>query len=331
MSKKIKFPFNNNDYVKIIDTYSNRRRRAFTSKDNFTRDNSWEICYERFYDAHLLKVKGKNIDSNLMDYLALNLAFYLASWGMYRGSSFMLQYDYRILIPVVEIVLDGKYEDLWEPNFAKKLSSSLPCLSGLIVDLFKKINSCLINKWKYFKGINVNSNKNNGKNYWVSRTLITKIILGTIGCFPAIDTYVGNVLCSPFSDNETFYKNISNSIIMMLNFAKDNFADVSSKKLYISGSTLEYPLMKMYDIYLFQIGKQKSFIKDLVNYINNKVSKSSEIYKNAKPYINKNIKIEDEVVILDEYKKKLNTKNLKDYLDNIKEKYKSKTKEEDEN
>ena len=44
--------------------------------------------------------RSKENDVNL-DYLSLQLAFYLASWGMYRGSSFLIQKDYRVHIPVV--------------------------------------------------------------------------------------------------------------------------------------------------------------------------------------------------------------------------------------
>jgi len=39
------------------------------------------------------------------DYLSLHHAFYLASWGMYRGSSFLLQKDYKVLTPIVEEIL----------------------------------------------------------------------------------------------------------------------------------------------------------------------------------------------------------------------------------
>lgn len=44
--------------------------------------------------------------------MSLQLAFYLASWGMYRGSSFLLQKDYRIHIPVVKELLRNKYNPL---------------------------------------------------------------------------------------------------------------------------------------------------------------------------------------------------------------------------
>ena len=54
---------------------------------------SWEHCYEAFGNPN-----------NSIDYLALHLAFYLASWGMYRGSTELLQKDYKIHIPVVEYI-----------------------------------------------------------------------------------------------------------------------------------------------------------------------------------------------------------------------------------
>ncbi len=65
------------------------------------RFRSWEHCYKCFYDAR----NESNID---YDYLSLQLAFYLASWGMYRGSSFLLQKDYKLHIPVVEELLKEK-------------------------------------------------------------------------------------------------------------------------------------------------------------------------------------------------------------------------------
>lgn len=62
-------------------------------RDENGRYRSWEHCYSNFYHA-----RGK--DNADLDYLSLQLAFYLASWGMYRGSSFLLQKDYKVHIPV---------------------------------------------------------------------------------------------------------------------------------------------------------------------------------------------------------------------------------------
>ena len=73
--------------------------------DENDRLRSWEHCYSHFMEAR----QQANPD---IDYLSLQLAFYLASWGMYRGSSFLLQKDYRIHIPVVRELLQPKYDPL---------------------------------------------------------------------------------------------------------------------------------------------------------------------------------------------------------------------------
>ena len=68
--------------------------------DTDGRYRSWEYCYKVFHDAR----KQSNVD---LDYLSLQLAFYLASWEMYRGSSFLLHKDYKIHVPVIEELLNA--------------------------------------------------------------------------------------------------------------------------------------------------------------------------------------------------------------------------------
>lgn len=76
--------------------------------DENGRYRSWEHCYSHFINVR----EAKDINDINIDYLSLQLAFYLASWGMYRGSSFLLQKDYRIHIPVVKELLRNKYNPL---------------------------------------------------------------------------------------------------------------------------------------------------------------------------------------------------------------------------
>ncbi len=74
-------------------------------KDQYGRYHSWEHCYKCFNDA-------RHVRKPDYDYLSLHLAFYLASWGMYRGSSFLLQKDYKVHIPIVNELLKKKYDRL---------------------------------------------------------------------------------------------------------------------------------------------------------------------------------------------------------------------------
>ena len=94
------------DTVDLIIKSSTEFYNDLKSDEN-GRYRSWEHCYSRF-----IKARGSNdVD---YDYLSLQLAFYLASWGMYRGSSFLLQKDYKVHIPVVKELLSEKYDVLLE-------------------------------------------------------------------------------------------------------------------------------------------------------------------------------------------------------------------------
>ena len=102
------------------------------------RSRSWEHCYRVFRDA-------RTDPSPDYDYLSLHLAFYLASWGMYRGSSFLLQKDYKVLSPVVEEVLKPEYD----------------CLFGVAcVDLRElEVQARLTNVYDYMATISIQSAK----------------------------------------------------------------------------------------------------------------------------------------------------------------------------
>lgn len=80
-------------YDKIIEVIDEKRNGGST------RYRSWEYCYEYFLrDRQQIDIKDA----------CLNLAFYLASWGMYRGSSFLLQQDYIIHDLAVNKILSQK-------------------------------------------------------------------------------------------------------------------------------------------------------------------------------------------------------------------------------
>src|SRR5882672_3794934 len=70
--------------------------------DNFRADphhrlRSWDHA-NRYWKQY---VADRTPDA---DHAALHLAFYLASFGMYRGSTALLYRDYRVLVPVVTLL-----------------------------------------------------------------------------------------------------------------------------------------------------------------------------------------------------------------------------------
>src|SRR3954453_15052724 len=60
------------------------------------RYRSWEHCYQYFHGATPAAVAADR------DVAALRLGFYLASWGMYRGSGFLLQNAYTVHLGVID-------------------------------------------------------------------------------------------------------------------------------------------------------------------------------------------------------------------------------------
>src|SRR5438067_1084420 len=94
---------------------------AFYAKvgaDPHHRYRSWEHCY-RFFNSRM----PAGIASE-RDIAALHLAFYLASWGMYRGSAFLLQRAYTVHLGIVDVLLLPQFAALWETEVGSKASDT---------------------------------------------------------------------------------------------------------------------------------------------------------------------------------------------------------------
>ena len=135
------------------------------------RSRSWEHCYRVSRDA-------RTDPSPDYDYLSLHLAFYLASWGMYRGSCFILQKDYKVLSPVVEEVLKPEYDCLF----------GVACTDFRNDDIRAQLKKLYDDIAEHFDPIR---EKVAGRKATtpVSPVLITKILMGTLGCVPAYDRF----------------------------------------------------------------------------------------------------------------------------------------------
>lgn len=180
------------------------------------RFKSWEHCFMAFSDFN-----------NDIDYLTLQLAFYLASWGMYRDPSELLQKDYLIHEPVVEIVRSNS--ELRKENVTYEDIES-------INEIIEKIK-------KEYKVANV------------SRTLVSKILLGTLGCIPALDRFFcdGWKICE---ETKGFSINLQN----IISFADKHKIEIEECRNCIKSNVI-YPPMKIVDMYFWQIGYDEYFKK----------------------------------------------------------------------
>lgn len=117
-------------------------RKSVKEIDFSKRFSSWDLCYNYFNET-------KNIDINLA---GLHIGFYLASWGMFRGSSELLNSGINIYNDLAELVINKKNDDF--------------------IEQYNSIE-------KFLQDNNISS----------TQTLVTKIMLGVYANTPAVDNY----------------------------------------------------------------------------------------------------------------------------------------------
>ena len=201
------------------------------------RSRSWEHCYRVFRDA-------RNDPSPDYDYLSLHLAFYLASWGMYRGSSFLLQKDYKVLSPIVEEVLKPEYDCLFGVACADLRE---PEVQAWLMNVYDYIANYFRPMRDEVAGRVVDSP--------VSPVLITKILMGTLGCVPAYDRF--------FQDGVATYKVTTReysleSVLRLVDFYEEHNDRLEEARRGMQCEDLTYPQMKLLDMGLWQVGFEKS-------------------------------------------------------------------------
>lgn len=201
-----------------------------TFLDKHHRFLSWNHCYNTF-----TKLRKSN-ESNLVDYLSLHLGFYLASWGMYRGSAFLLKNDYKIHNNAVKIILDSKYDSLVG-------ISAQDLIKEENLDLIEDISTRIRDSYATEQECN-NKNIN-----YVSDTLVTKILLGTLGCTPAFDRFFKNSIKNYKISTSSFNKKSLQNIAIFYCFYNDEFEKL---RIELSKCGTIYPPMKLIDMCFFQ-------------------------------------------------------------------------------
>jgi hypothetical protein len=122
------------------------------------RYSSFDYCYNYFYTNDDLTID--------MEKSCFELAFYLASWGMFRGSSFLLQKSAKYFIKTIEYI-NSLEKELWKidvDNYDDRIINKL-------IEIYNKLEELVVE----------------GRSR--SITLVTKIMLGIFGFVPAYDEY----------------------------------------------------------------------------------------------------------------------------------------------
>ena len=201
------------------------------------RSRSWEHCYRVFRDA-------RTDPSQDYDHLSLHLAFYLASWGMYRGSSFLLQKDYKVLLPVVEEILKPEYDCLF----------GLACTDVRNSDVWKQLKKLSDDIAYHFRPIR---NEVAGREVAspMSPVLITKILMGTLGCVPAYDRFFEEGARHLGLEKKSYNED---SLLELADIYEEHNDRLEQARRGMRTDDLIYPQMKLLDMGFWQIGFEKS-------------------------------------------------------------------------
>lgn len=191
---------------------------------------SFDYCYNYFYDFYKNGKIKELSDSKNMQTSCLQIGFYLASWGMMRGSSFLLEKSIK------------NFESL-----IRAISNMSPLLWEIDVDTYTDSNIKLLLDCKH-QIINALGETNNP-----SDTLITKIMLGVFGNVPAYDQYVKKGL-----KIRTFNKK---SLQKIKHFYEGNKTALNSFKIHTfdfltsKETSIPYTKAKIVDMYGFMNGQ----------------------------------------------------------------------------
>ncbi|MDD2392388.1 MAG: hypothetical protein PHU94_05600 [Bacilli bacterium] len=198
---------------------------------------SFDFCYNYFYSFYKKNKIHDISNKENMQMSCLQLGFYLASWGMMRGGSFLLQKSVKNFSNLIRVISEQDHI-LWEIDVP---SYGIDKNIYILLDIKEKIKDAL------------------GKENSPSDTLITKIMLGVFANVPAFDRYfkksikVNSLNKKSLSKIYDFYLD-NKKIIDSYNF---HTYDFNSEK-EIGG--IVYTKAKIIDMYAFMDGQNKNKI-----------------------------------------------------------------------
>ncbi len=128
------------------------------------RYSSFDYCFNYFRDFHDTGNVAALTDAAHLEVSCLQLGFYLASWGMFRGKAALLTHSVKRLAPVIEVIV-GAPPELWDVD-ANDYGTDA---QQLLFEAERQLRRALPG----------------GQ----SQTLVTKTMLGAFGCVPAFDRF----------------------------------------------------------------------------------------------------------------------------------------------
>lgn len=205
------------------------------SKDIKHRYYSFDFCYLHFRHS---KETG-NIDIEKSCFV---LWSYLASWGMLRGSSFLMQRNPAYLTELVKWIYEQP-QATWLIDV-----EDYPDKKKEVLSLYTQVKSHLI-----------------GEKNHQAVTLVTKVLLGVFAIIPAYDRFFKDTFSEIAGEKCGFSTPNETSLNIIAQFYQENKEEIDA--LSKSHSILDfdgkptnyrYSKAKIIDMYGFQVGRSKT-------------------------------------------------------------------------
>jgi hypothetical protein len=205
-------------------------------------EQDWKDCYDYFqqlFQQH--RIEQTRITEQERRNASKYLGVYLNSYGMYKSfygkDTILNKTNTRILEPVIDLIFAPNYVDLWNIDLSNThlISDNV----AQMYEIFELIRVLLFDQIhiQLGRGINIQSYD----------LIASKIILGTICCFPAYDDYVKATMKSENHHNHGTFElapNV-NSFIELSQYYNINVAHFNETN---GEYDYYYPSAKLFDM-----------------------------------------------------------------------------------
>ena len=203
--------------------------------NDYPRLKAWEFLYEYVWDECRTNWADL-ISEDQIETTALHIGFYLANWGMFRGSSGLLQNsNLDLMKALARLLFEGQGSELLE----------------LSMDDFASSASKLAYHQKLLDSV-LHSMGSLASNVSWTNTLKSKILMGVWGEFPALDRFYIAACRNLFPRRPFITAASGKGLTALSNLVKE----LNSPFLHLETGRLKlpYPTARVMDMALFQYG-----------------------------------------------------------------------------
>jgi hypothetical protein len=156
----------------VIDIEQNVRT-YLGNRSPVERASSFDYCFNYFQTFRERMATNELAEPEHLELSCLHIGYYLASWGMLRGSTALHTKSYRFFEPAVETIA-SEPPATWDIDVDGYTEDNISALMGLRDRLATALTAKTLE----------------GTDRAPTNTLLTKVMLGVFGSVPAFDTFL---------------------------------------------------------------------------------------------------------------------------------------------